>query len=56
MNEESKIWDCIEYLEAEGFLIRPVKGHRTDVGDEMFLLVTNIRVIEMIPVSQRHHY
>ena len=37
MNEESKIWDCIEYLEAEGFLIRPVKGHRTDVGDGFFV-------------------
>jgi len=23
MDEESKIWDCIEYLEAEGYLIRP---------------------------------
>ena len=36
MDEESKIWDCIEYLEAEGYLIRPVKGHRTDVGYGIF--------------------
>ena len=44
MDEESKIWDCIEYLEAEGFLIRPVKGHRTNVGDGMFLLTTFLTV------------
>ena len=29
MDTESNIWDCIEYLEAEGYLIRPVNSLRT---------------------------